>query len=318
MSLVEYSDSDSSDSVLTTKRGAKSTGSIPVKKRRTQTGSQAGSDSQSSLPPLPAQFRDLYAVSTRISVQDDPALHGGRRRVTPHVAGNWPTHVYLEWYPTKTEITALLDVISRTKSILGDRLELHSLLYSDLGVQMPLHISLSRPVVLVTEERHSFSASLERAIRDSDVHPFDIRIEGLDWASNFERTRWFLVLRVSRPTNNALNHLLKMCNLALSLYGQPPLYECPSAVQQGDKNFGKRKYALDQHHTDFSHCFHISIAWSLAEPDLKDEARLKSMDLSVLRDIVVHFDSVKVKIGNQILNIGLPSKVIEHHKLTGV
>jgi hypothetical protein len=38
----------------------------------------------------------LYASSIRVSVRDDPSLHGGRKRVIPHVEGNWPTHIYLE------------------------------------------------------------------------------------------------------------------------------------------------------------------------------------------------------------------------------
>jgi hypothetical protein len=97
MALVEYSDSDSpSESPIPAKRRTSSLESPATKRIRIEKKSAVESGIKVALPPLPAKFRHLYSVSTRISVQDDPTLHDGRRRAIPHVVGNWPTHLYLE------------------------------------------------------------------------------------------------------------------------------------------------------------------------------------------------------------------------------
>jgi hypothetical protein len=80
MGLVDYSDSDSEEKQPTP----------PSKRRKTSRGDV------DALPPLPTSFLDQYSSTVRTSTQDDPSLHGGRKRVTPHVEGHWPTHVYLE------------------------------------------------------------------------------------------------------------------------------------------------------------------------------------------------------------------------------
>jgi hypothetical protein len=176
MSLVQYSDSEPDsdhNQQVSTPRPAKRIRRTPPTDTRPAP----------SLPPLPATFHDLYASSTRVSVRDDPSLHGGRKRVIPHVEGNWPTHIYLECkccyvgsflqltrpgYPTKEDLAILDDVISQIESKVSE-MNIHSLLYSDLAAPLPLHISLSRPVVLRTEQRHSFVETLERGIRNSHV-----------------------------------------------------------------------------------------------------------------------------------------------------
>lgn len=88
MALVDYSDSESD--------GERSSGEAQVKPPPPAKKRKLSDTPPSTLPPLPQSFRDLYSSTVRTSTQDDPSLHGGRKRVTPHVAGNWPTHVYLE------------------------------------------------------------------------------------------------------------------------------------------------------------------------------------------------------------------------------
>jgi len=91
MSLVPYPASDSDSESDSNPHPTPAT-----KRRKISTGSGTAAEPTGALPPLPAAFLDQYSSNVRTSVQDDPALHGGRKRATPHVAGYWNAHVYLE------------------------------------------------------------------------------------------------------------------------------------------------------------------------------------------------------------------------------
>lgn len=101
MALVSYSDSGSdsdSDSEIKSQKVNESKPSTLERgtKRRREESDSLDRGVTHSLPPIPNVFLDLYTSNTRVSVTDDPSLHGGRKRAIPHVEGNWPTHVYLE------------------------------------------------------------------------------------------------------------------------------------------------------------------------------------------------------------------------------
>lgn len=84
MALVDYSSSDEDEI------------SHPLTEQPPSNFKRKRNDEPSDLPPLPSKFHDLYASTTRVSTRDDPSMHGGRKRVTPHIEGNWPTHLYIE------------------------------------------------------------------------------------------------------------------------------------------------------------------------------------------------------------------------------
>ncbi|RKU48295.1 nuclease [Coniochaeta pulveracea] len=120
MGLVNYQSSSDSDSPP------------PPKKLKP-------SSPESTLPPLPPTFHDLYAHTVRPSTRDDPSLHQGRRRQIPHVAGQWPSHLYIEWRPSSTEHRLLESFLTRLREEVGVAAEMPGFLASDVGVPLPLH-----------------------------------------------------------------------------------------------------------------------------------------------------------------------------------
>lgn len=225
------------------------------------------------------------------------------------MVGNWSTHVYLEWCPFNTELSILDEVIKKAGPTDGtspgpDHDGVHSFLRSDLGALLPLHISLSAPLVLKTDQKGDFQTSLETRIAQSHVGAFTIQISGLDWVANHEKTRFFLVLRLSKPANDELNHLLRTCNATARQFEVSQLYDDLPGESLDHLCHGEaRKEAADK-----SDAFHISIAWTLEEPDEHAHARLLGLELDALRQLKVDFLLVKLKIGNSVIDIPLAKR----------
>ncbi|OBT92774.2 nuclease [Pseudogymnoascus verrucosus] len=282
----------------------------------------------SPLPPLPSRFLDLYASNSRASARDDPSLHGGRKRTTPHIQGNWPTHLYIEWYPNPTEhelLTSLVDSF-RDQSRYGPEyerdLDVQSLLTSGLGSPLPLHISLSRPIGFSTATKDAFLTSIQTAISNSDIHPFPITFNGCDWASNYEGTRWFLALRVAKPLEDNLNKLLRVCNDTVQSHGQSPLYASarpPDPDTPAQNKLPPRPPSNSPSpQKDLSSSFHISIAWALTAPSKTSDTpkypsaseieKLNSASMPIVASVI------KAKIGNVVTSIPLSVEREERRK----
>lgn len=166
----------------------------------------------------------------------------------------------------------------------------------------------------ISNQSHRLKYSFKEQIQESDISRFDITIGSLGWVSNYERTRWFLVLHAQRPANDGLNRLLKISNRSLALFDQPPLYQNPSQTRPSRPDQRQHQQANE----DYSHCFHISIAWSLTEPSDDDKAWVASMGLREVEGLKVGFDCVKVKVGNGISSIALRWGVSDQKGIGGL
>ncbi|KAL2180205.1 U6 snRNA phosphodiesterase Usb1, partial [Thermothelomyces heterothallicus CBS 202.75] len=266
------------------------------------------------LPPLPPAFHDLYASTVRTAPRDDPALHQGRTRQIPHVPGLWPSHVYVEWRPPPPVHALLCELLARLQQ--QQQVELQLPQDSDVGVPQPLHVSLSRPLALSTEQKAQFLSELEAALAGGGgrgqggggsrrrVTSFSLRCSRVEWHRTTESGRSFLVLREEEGeeeegnVNPELTELLRRCNEVAERHGQPALYRWAEeeAVDQADKRVGE--------------AFHVSIAWSFAEPTEElvraTERVFGSQEIiDKIREIEIPVEGVKVKIGNVVTHVAL-------------
>jgi hypothetical protein len=173
-------------------------------------------------------------------------------------------------------------------------------------VRLPLHISLSRPLALKTEQKDGFLCDLQTSIAKSDARAFNATPLDLVWHPNEERTRWFLVLRLQRPAGDGddLRSLLNICNGVAGRFRQPLLYTESTSENTDDAHDAK---------TEVHDSFHISLAWSLhpAESDLESvpvpvqKANDSSTMLEQVKKLRVPFAEVKVRIGQDVFSIPL-------------
>ena len=152
-------------------------------------------------------------------------------------------------------------------------------------------------------------------------------VAGFDWTANYEKTRWFLVMRLDRAPRDGLNELLRMSNTVVQRFGQPTLYTdsqpphatrpmYPQAHKKPRKGPTKPGSASKDslphtelaNYVDASTSFHVSIGWTLTTPSDSLSKKLKHASHD-FRAIKISVDSVKVKIGNSITSIPLASKI---------
>lgn len=186
----------------------------------------------------------------------------------------------------------------------------HSLLQNELGVQLPLHVSLSRPLSLKTEQKDKFLVRLKEATAETAVREFSLSPTNLIWHPNEDGTRWFMVLKLERTEGREMPRLLHACNDLAKGFGQPLLYE-------RDEPTGSEKVRAEESVKD-PDAFHVSVAWSLRPPSSPQiSKKLVGLQQAISDDlrqrvgkIRIGFSEVKVRIGQEVTGIALPKQRI--------
>lgn len=174
-------------------------------------------------------------------------------------------------------------------------------------MQLPLHVSLSRPLSLKTEQKDKFLARLREVTAASGVRAHSVRPANLIWHPNEDGTRWFLVLKLERTKQNELPKLLKACNRLAKDFGQALLYDEDESASSKMAKSGEEVKDYD--------AFHISIAWSLTAPTshkIESSVGLQQAVSADLRkrigEMELDFCEVKIRIGQDVSVIALPKQ----------
>ncbi|GAA5903410.1 hypothetical protein JCM8208_001912 [Rhodotorula glutinis] len=189
------------------------------------------------LPALDASF-DEPARQT-----DSPQLHQGRKRAVPHQRGLWAAHVFLELEPS-TGLSKVLKKATADAAVAApDDATVHSLLVppvpdnrsSDAGSapdpvdhssSTALHLSLSRPLMLQTNQRQELRAAVAKVAAASSG--FDARHASFGVLENDDKSRRFLGVEIGHGYDQllALTHKLdtELARLRLPTYYPDPRF----------------------------------------------------------------------------------------------
>ncbi|OCH91131.1 hypothetical protein OBBRIDRAFT_729439 [Obba rivulosa] len=161
------------------------------------------SDEEEPALPPPQKKRKLPALPSSLAPQrpvDNPALHQGRVRTTPHVEGQFAAYVYVPLRLDRgTPLSRLLDdVFAFAKDQVPS---LHPIgvqeILASTGVttgEHELHISLTRPVYLRAHQREGFKNAVRAVARAHST--FTASFAAFAELTNDERTRTFLAVEI--------------------------------------------------------------------------------------------------------------------------
>ncbi|GAA5998966.1 HVSL domain-containing protein [Rhodotorula paludigena] len=193
------------------------------------------------LPPLD----DSFEATPRRS--DSPELHQGRKRSVPHQQGQWAAHVYLELDPSSALRRVLKQATADASALAPSSAAVHSLLepakgsaanfpsrlatpVSDAGSELAstpassLHVSLSRPLMLQTNQREELGRAVARLA--GRITGFAARYASFGVLENDDKTRRFLGVEIGQGYDQ-LYALVRQLDEALQPQRLPAYYDSP-------------------------------------------------------------------------------------------
>ncbi|KAJ3866065.1 hypothetical protein EV359DRAFT_62625 [Lentinula novae-zelandiae] len=185
--------------------------------------------------------KKLPGLSPSLIVQtpkDDPALHQGRIRITPHVDGQWASHVYVSIRVERRSAmyNLVLDALKTAKNLEPALHDFPRVDENKSEKYFDLHVSLSRPIFLRTHQRDDLKREVKSLAEKSNN--FKISFTSFSIFNNDEETRTFLALDIGSGHRE----------LKLLSDGLLPFLA----------NLRQKEYYADPR-------FHASIAWALLQ-----------------------------------------------------
>jgi len=154
-------------------------------------------DREMAPPPKKRKLPSLSSALLPAVPADNPSLHQGRVRTTPHVEGQYAAYVYIPVHLTRNSSISklVLRILTRAKEIAPT---LHAIGISEgrdnAGEMNELHVSLSRPIFLRAHQRDDLKRAVKRIARSCD--PFDASFATFSELENDEGTRTFVTIEI--------------------------------------------------------------------------------------------------------------------------
>ncbi|KAL0069785.1 poly(U)-specific 3'-to-5' RNA exonuclease [Marasmius tenuissimus] len=218
-------------------------------------GSSSEEETVAEEPVQVKKKRKLPPLQSSVIVpvpNDDPSLHQGRIRSTPHVEGQWAVHVYISVIvEPRSPLHQLLQNVLKTAKESCPALQLVPGLDNFDGDHKTteLHISLSRPLFVRAYQKEEVKRSVRRLAQSSP--PFKASFSSFSRLPNDENTRTFVALDIGG--------------------GFPELKSLTERLTSSLQSFRQKVYYDEPR-------FHASIAWALLEspPSSRSTQSLRS------------------------------------------